>query len=157
MTKHSERARRELVSVVELIVLAFVISISVGAPLMPARAVTNHDVGMYDYHYVLKFTYVAPGDTVTWHNYGAAVHTATSNTSAWTQVSVNPGQSSLPIDMPLTPGNYTYHCLYHGGSPLYMWGAIIVSTAVPEFSSSFVVVVGMLVMALGLMLVRREL
>jgi LPXTG-motif cell wall-anchored protein len=38
-----------------------------------------------------------------------------------------------------------------------MWGAIIVSTAVPEFSSSFVVVVGMLVMALGLMLVRRKL
>jgi hypothetical protein len=38
MTKYSERARRELVSVVELIVLAFVIRIPVAVPLMLARA-----------------------------------------------------------------------------------------------------------------------
>jgi LPXTG-motif cell wall-anchored protein len=37
-----------------------------------------------------------------------------------------------------------------------MWGSIIVVTAVPEFSSSFVVVVGMLVIALGLMLIRKK-
>jgi plastocyanin len=157
MTKHSERARREFVSVVELVVLAFVIGIPIAGPLMPARASTNHDVNMYDYRFDLKFTTVAPGDTITWHNLGIAPHTATSNTTAWAQVSVSPGQSSPATLMPTLAGNYTYHCIYHGGAPNYMWGAIIVSTAVPEFSSSLVVVVGMLVMALGLMLVRRKL
>jgi plastocyanin len=157
MTRHSDRARREFVSVVELIILAFVIGIPVATPLMPARASTNYDVNMYDYYFDLKFTTVAPGDTVTWQNLGSFPHTATSNTTGLFDVSVNSGQSSLATTMPTLPGNYTYHCSYHGGAPNYMWGSIIVSTAVPEFSSSLVVVVGLLVMALGLMLIRRKL
>ena len=156
MTKHSERARREFVSVVELIVLVFVIGIPVAAPLMSVRAATTYTVGMYDFHYIQKFLTIAPGDSVIWHNYGSALHTSTSNTTVWDTGDVSPGTSSAAILMPTTPGNYTYHCYYHGGAPYHMWGAIIVSTAVPEFSSSFVVVVGMLVMALGLMLVRRK-
>jgi plastocyanin len=156
MRRYSERARRELASVLIITILAVVIGISVAAPLMPTRATTNWDVQMHDFYFSPKFTYVDPGDTVTWHNNGAAYHTATSNTSAWDTGDVSPGTSSAPITMPLTPGNYTYHCFYHGGPPFYMWGAIIVSTAVPEFSSSFVVVAGMLVIALGLMLVRRK-
>ena len=157
MKKYSERARRELVSVVVLIILAIVIGIAVLAPLMPARAVTNHDVNMSEYIFSPKFTTVAPGDTVTWHNSGIAPHTATSNTTAWPEVIVSSGQSSAAISMPTTPGNYTYICSFHFGLHNSMWGAIIVSTAVPEFSSSFVVVVGMLVIALGLMLVRGKL
>jgi plastocyanin len=157
MKNYSDRARREFVSVIMLIVLAFVIGISVAGPLMPARAATNHDVDMYDYYYLPQFTTVAPGDTVTWHNLGAAPHTATSNTTGLFDVAVSSGLSSPATNMTTTPGNYTYHCSYHGGFPHYMWGAIIVSTVVPEFSSSFVVVVGTLVMALGLMLARRKL
>ena len=140
-----------------LIALTFVIGISVAAPLMPARAATNHDVDLYDYYFLPKFLTVAPGDTVTWHNVGVAPHTATSNTTGVFDVSVSPGLSSAAITMPTAPGNYTYHCGYHGGAPHYMWGSIIVSAAVPEFSSSIFVVVGMLVIALGLMLVRRKL
>lgn len=157
MTKHSERARREFVSVVGLIVLAFVIGLSVAAPMMPARAATNHVVYMtVSYTFSPKFTTVAPGDTVTWHNNASTAHTATSNISAWSEVILNGGATSAAITMPTTPGNYTYICSYHFGSS-GMWGAIIVSTTVPEFSSSFVVVVGMLVIALELMLLRRKL
>lgn len=156
MSKHSERRRREIVSVVELIVLAFVIGIPVAAPLMPARAVTNHVVNIYDFYFSPQITTVAPGDTVTWHNMASATHTATSNDSAWTAVVIPGGQTSAAITMPTTPGTYDYRCTIH--FPYYptMWGAIVVSTGVPEFSSSLVVVVGMLVMAIGLMLVRRK-
>jgi len=157
MTKHSERARREFVSVVELIVLAFVIGIPVAAPLMPARAATNHVIGMWDFYYTPHSQTVAPGDTVQWRNYGAYQHTAKSNASAWTEVVVNPGVLSSPATvMPSTPGTYSYICSNHFATD-GMWGEIIVSTVVPEFSSSLVVVVGLLVMALGLMLVRRKL
>ncbi len=157
MKKYSERARRELVSAVVLIILAIVIGIAVLAPLMPARAVTNHVVEMHEYYFLPQFTTVAPGDTVTWHNSGIAPHTATSNTTAWLEVTVTSGLDSAATVMPMTPGNYTYICSFHFGLHNSMWGAIIVSTAVPEFSSSFVVVVGMLVIALGLMMVRRKL
>jgi len=142
--------------VLALIALTFVIGISVAAPLMPARAATNHDVYMHDYYFLPQFLTVAPGDTVTWHNVGAAPHTATSNTTGVFDVAVSAGSSSSATTMPTTPGNYTYHCSYHGGAPHYMWGAIIVSTVVPEFSSSFVVVVGMLLIAFELMLLRRK-
>jgi len=157
MTKYSERSRREFVSVLELIVLAFVIGIPVAAPLMPARAVTNHVVYMNDFYFSPKFTIVAPGDTVTWHNNASAEHTATSNTSAWSAVTLLGGQTSAAITMPSTAGTYDYICTIH--FPYYptMWGAIIVSNSVPEFSSSLIVVVGLLVMAVGLMLVRRKL
>ena len=140
-----------------LIVLAIVIGMAVLAPLMPARAVTNHVVEMHDYYFFPQFTTVAPGDTVTWHNNASIPHTATSNASAWTEVIVSAGlTSNPPTPTPMTPGNYTYICSFHFLQHNSMWGAIIVSTAVPEFSSSFVVVVGMLVVALGLMLVRRK-
>jgi plastocyanin len=156
MTKHSERARREFVSVLGFIVLAFVIGISVAAPMMPARAATNHVVYMtVGFTFAPKFITVAPGDTITWHNNASVAHTATSNSTAWPEVILSGGGTSAAITMPTTPGTYPYICSYHYGS-FGMWGEIIVSTAVPEFSSSFVVVVGMLLIAFELMLLRRK-
>lgn len=156
MTKHSDRARREFVSVVELVILMFVICIPVAIPLMPARAATTHTVGMYNFYFDKQFLTVAPGDSVIWHNYGSMTHTSTSNTSAWDTGDVSPGTSSAAILIPTTPGNYTYHCFYHSGYPYYMYGSIIVSTSIPEFSDSIVVVVGMLAIAIGLMFVRGK-
>ena len=155
MSKYSKRARREVVSVAVVAILAFVIFIPIAAVFIPTAAATNHVVDMVDYNFSPKFIPVAPGDTITWHNAGTILHTATSNTSAWAEVIVSPNMDSAPITMPTTPGNYTYICSIHFATHNTMWGAIVVSTDIPEFSSSLVVVMGMLAIALGLMLIRR--
>lgn len=151
----SKRARMESAAALGMTMLVFVMLVPIVVPFIPARAATNHVVDMNDYNFSPQFLTVASGDTVTWHNAGAHVHTATSNTSAWAEITLSAGQTSSPVTMPLTPGNYTYICSYHFSS-FGMWGAIVVSTVVPEFSGSLVVVVGMLAIALGMMLIIRR-
>ena len=154
-SRHSDRARRELVSVIALIALAGLVLVPMMIIMAPARASTNHIVNVFEYNYSPKFLTIAPGDTVSWHDNGSFSHTATSNTSQWTEVVVNPGQTSPPTTMPSIAGNYTYICSFHYSIHPSMWGAIIVDTSIPEFSSSSVAVLGMLVIGLALMLVRR--
>ncbi len=153
--RYSYRARRELVAAIVLIALLGLIMLPMMFLMTPAKASTNHIVDVYEYDYSPKFLPVAPGDTISWHNIGTLEHTATSNTSVWTEVFVLPGATSPPVTMPLTAGNYTYYCSFHFSSHPTMWGAIIVDTSIPEFSSSSIAVVGMLVIGLALMLVRR--
>ncbi len=149
--------RGEIARVIELTALALVIGVSLVGPVLPARAQTTHTIEMYDYYFVPTppaVMTINAGDHVVWHNNGAAEHTAQSNTSAWTTVSVSPTQTSSPITLN-TPGTYTYICNLH--YPIEnMWGIIEVQgTAVPEFSSTAMAVVGMLVIVIGLMVVGR--
>lgn len=153
---YAERARRERVSKSVLLILAAVVVMSLAAivPLStPSRGATTHTVEMFNFYFSPQFLTVAPGDSVIWHNSGTLAHTSTSNTSAWPEQVVNPGSSSPAVLMPTTPGTYSYICSFHFGA-YGMWGEIIVSTSVPEFSGAFVAVIGMLVIALGLILAR---
>ncbi len=143
-----------LIALVELTVMVFIVGLVLAMPSMPARAQTPHLIEMTDYAFTPQFVTISTGDTVQWHNGGTAAHTATSNTSAWPDVVLSPGQTSAAITINL-PGTYDYICSYHFN--LDMWGAITaVGNPVAEFSSSAVIVAGMLAMAIGLALASRR-
>ncbi len=139
-----------ITSAVLLVVIAFGMMVSI---IPNARAATNHEIGMYDYYFSPKFITIAPGDTVTWHNFSPyTTHTATSNTSAWPEKTVTTGSTSSPITL-TTPGNYTYICSIHFPLGFNMWGAIVVeSSTVPEFPSAMPIIAGFIVIMLGMML-----
>ncbi len=152
--KNSRRARSPLAMVVVLATIAVMALVPMLILIATPATATNHVVDMVDYDFSPKFLTVGPGDTVQWHNAGTLEHTATSNTSAWTEVIELPGATSSPRTMPSAGGNYTYICSFHFSTHPTMWGAIIVDTSIPEFSSSSFVVLGMMVIALCLMLIR---
>ncbi len=153
MRRFHKRPQDRLIWVFELTVMVFTVGFVLAAPALPARAAQNHLITMTDYAFTPQFLTIATGDTVQWVNNGAAAHTATSNTSAWTNVILSPTQTSamIPIN---APGTYDYYCLYH--ISFDMWGSITATgSVVPEFSSSAVVVVGLLVMAIGLIVASK--
>ena len=151
MDRFERRFRGEKAAVLGIALLVGMLSLAAVGFLLPnAMAATNHVIDMEDYFFSPKFTPIAPGDTVQWHNAGFHQHTATSNTSAWTEVILNADQTSSMITLN-TPGNYTYICSIHFASDK-MWGAIEVGTsAIPEFSSSLFVVLGLFALMIGMM------
>ena len=137
----------------ELTMLAFMIGLAIVMPAIPARAQTTWTIEMTDYQFTPKSQSINAGDHVVWHNGGAAAHTATSNTSAWTNVVLSPGQTSSPTTLTVG-GVYNYYCQYHVSFD--MWGSITVSGTIPEFSGELVVVIGLMAMMLGLMVLRTR-
>jgi quinohemoprotein ethanol dehydrogenase len=74
-----------------------------------------------DFFYTPKRVGVSVGDTVTWKNNGALIHTATDSKGAWNTGDIAPGDSgSVTFD---TAGTYTYNCQPHP----WMLGQVIVS------------------------------
>lgn len=149
MRRHYSKNKTVILSALGIIVLAFMF-IPAFAMLSQPVAAANHTVEVGEYFFNQKNIIINVGDTVTWHNGGAMAHTATSNNSQWTSISLPVGSTSTPLAFN-TPGVYPYHCAIH---PSLMWGSITVG-AVPEFSSSLVVV-GLMAMALGVMVVSRR-
>ena len=147
--RHYSRNKTAVLCAFELIVLAFMF-IPAFAMLSQPVAAANHVVQVGEYFFDQKDIIINVGDTVTWHNGGTVGHTATSNNSQWTSISLPVGFTSDPLTFN-TPGVYPYHCAIH---PSLMWGSITVG-AIPEFSSSLVVV-GLMAMALGVMIVGRR-
>ncbi len=152
MRRNRSSSRSEVVVVLELTLMAFLVGFALAAPAMPARAATPHTIQMNDFNFSPQFLTINSGDTVQWHNAAGVDHTATSNTSAWTEIILSPGQTSSAITLSV-PGVYDYICSIHYAA-YGMWGKITVQSAVPEFSSSIVVVAGMLAMAIGLIAPR---
>ncbi len=159
MVRSRTRRVHERIAALGLILVIFALSASVVVSMVPvAKATASHTINMYDYlgtyYFSPKFITIAPGDSVVWHNVGTMTHGSTSNTSAWTQISVAVGADSSPIVL-MNPGNYTYYCQYH--YTFGMWGAILVSGAIPEFPNSVMIVIGMIGVALVMFtLVRRR-
>jgi len=147
-----ERARAAAATL-EVIGFAMLLAITLTLPFAhPARAVTE-DVYAVDYEFLPKTITIDVGDTVRWTSNVSTPHTVTSDTGAWTPISLN-GVGSTGSHTFTAAGTYNYHCSFH--QSLGMTGTVIVSGAtVPEFSSGVVVVAGMMIMMLGLMFVRR--
>lgn len=105
-----------------------------------------------------QFTTISAGDSVQWRNLDTVTHTSTANSSdpqTWNFASVAPGATTATVTLN-TPGTYDYICTIHFSADK-MWGRIIVTgSGVPEFSSSLLVVVGMLGIVVGLMVLRRK-
>ena len=74
-----------------------------------------------DYRFTADNVQVSAGTTITWHNNGPSVHTATDNNGNFDTGEIQPGEdASVELD---TPGTYTYTCTLHP----WMSGQIIVA------------------------------
>jgi plastocyanin len=76
-------------------------------------------VKIVDFAFTPKNMQVRVGDTITWTNNGAMVHTATANNGHWNSGNLQPGQSFTFRFM--TAGLFPYRCNLH---PLQMTGNI---------------------------------
>jgi plastocyanin len=153
--RRGEESRQRALCVFELAILTFVVGAAIAVPMMPARAAQTWTVQMTEYQFTDKFLTISVGDSVVWHNSGSFSHSTTANgtdPATWDHT-VSPGTSSPAVPFTI-PGTYNYICKFHIGDN--MWGRITVQTVVPEFSGSFVVVAGMLAMAIGLVVAGRR-
>ena len=73
-----------------------------------------------DFFFTPRRVQAAVGESVTWQNNGASIHTATDSKGAWDTGDIAPGESkAVEFD---TPGTYTYNCSPHP----WMFGQVIV-------------------------------
>ena len=142
-----------LVSFVQVAVFVFMIATALAVPFLPtARAAATVSVEIIDLSFNPSSITIAPGDTVIWYNNETSTHH-----SVTSDVGVTPSFDSGEIVAGATwshtfdtEGTFTYHCMYH----TYMHGTVIVQTGIPEFSSSILVVAGILALMLGLIALR---
>jgi amicyanin len=138
------------------------------APVPPVRA-ANHAVAIAEFAFAPETLTITAGDTVTWTNEDAVIHTATGVNGAFDSGDLDQGESySLTFT---TPGTYDYLCTPH---PM-MTGRIVVVAAVagpsapaepsgevpnvamaaPENGTSLRFIGAVLLVAGALLLVRR--
>jgi amicyanin len=104
------------------LLLAVAALLLVGLPASPARGAT-HTVAIADFAFGPATLTITVGDTVTWTNEDAVVHTATSVNGAFDSGDLEQGASySLTFT---TPGTYDYLCTPHPS----MTGRIVVVAA----------------------------
>jgi plastocyanin len=142
-----------VVSFVQVAVFVSMVATALAVPFLPtARAAATVSVEIANYSFNPSTITISPGDTVIWYNNQTGVHhSVTSDTGvtpSFDSGEILPGATwSNTFD---TEGTFTYHCMYH----TYMHGTVIVGTAIPEFSSSILVVAGTLALMLGLIAIR---
>jgi len=139
------------------------------APVHPVRA-ANHAVAIAEFAFAPETLTITAGDTVTWTNEDAVIHTATSVNGAFDSGDLDQGESyTLTFT---TPGTYDYLCTPH---PM-MTGRIVVlaatagpsapaapsgevpnvAMAAPEGGQSLQFIGAVLLVAGALLLVRRN-
>ena len=84
---------------------------------IPARSAT-FTVQEQDFVFSPPNQTVSVGDTITWNNVGAIVHTSTSGTSGtasglWDSGTMTPGGPSFSFTFNVPAGNYPYYCTFH--------------------------------------------
>jgi len=102
------------------------------------HAIDTDPSGEPSYHYDPRELTVAPGATVTFVGGNVEPHTLTNDapqgSRAFDTGAVQPGQSAT-LTAPTTPGDYPFHCLFHGG----MTGTLhvqLASTTTPATSTT---------------------
>lgn len=72
---------------------------------------------------------VHPGDVVKWdYQGGANSHPTASDTQAWSTFTINSANLTHSVTFP-TAGTFAYHCTFHGGPGVGMFGVITVAAA----------------------------
>lgn len=90
-------------------------------------------VSVADYAFLPETTTIAVGKSVEWTNNGPSAHTVTSNTGAWSSMTLGAPSGMDPYGGPTgggtftntftTAGTYAYHCSIHAG----MTGVVVVT------------------------------
>lgn len=118
MNASLDRPRPILLAAVAALLLA---SLAVA----PARGAT-HEVAIVDFAFAPATLTITVGDTVTWTNEDAMIHTATSVNGAFDSGDLDQGESySLTFT---TPGTYDYLCTPH---PSMTGRIVVVAAAAP--------------------------
>ena len=98
-------------------------STSYGTTPTPVPQATPNTVLMANMSFTPGSVTITHGTAVTWKNIDAyAIHTATSDSSAWDTGNIATGASKAITFN--TPGTYSYHCFYHGA--MGMTGTVVV-------------------------------
>ncbi|MGD9713503.1 MAG: plastocyanin/azurin family copper-binding protein [Thermomicrobiales bacterium] len=87
----------------------------------PAALGAEHQIKIVDFAFEPQELAIAPGDTVTWTNVGAAPHTATATDQSFDTGVLNPGDSATQTFT--ESGEVSYFCAFHPS----MTGTITVS------------------------------
>jgi plastocyanin len=78
---------------------------------------------------------IKAGDVVTWqYQGGSATHPTASDNTAWSTFLINTANPTQSITFS-TPGNFPYHCTFHGGPGTGMFGSIKVDAVTPVHSA----------------------
>jgi len=90
-------------------------------------------ISVADFAFSPESVTIAAGKTVEWSNSGPSSHTVTSNTSAWSSMTLAAPSGMDPYGGPTgggtfvntfsSPGTYEYHCSIHAG----MTGVVVVT------------------------------
>jgi plastocyanin len=120
-------------------------------PLAPgARAATTWQVSIVNYDFQPDSLEIMPGDTVVWTNDGTVTHDVTESGGAWTSGSLLPDETFTKTFDTIDVVNY--YCSIHPT----MTGTVSVGTEIPEFSSTFLVVLGMMGLLIGVVVIRKK-
>jgi plastocyanin len=104
--------------------------ITAAALAVAAAAWAEKEIRIEDNKFVPKDVVVPKGEMIKWTNYGAVVHTSTSDTQIWDSGDIRPNQF-FKRKFNQT-GTFPYHCRYHA----LMKGSIRV-TETPVTPESF--------------------
>ena len=137
--------------------LAITILASLLVSIGPGVSASNQWVTIADYSFTPADLAIDIGDTVTWQNNASTTpHTATSTSApsggAFDSGTIAAGGGVFTHTFTVA-GSYSYECSFHPG----MTGTITVGSVIPEFSSFTFVAVGLVIVMLGLVFVRRRL
>ena len=82
-----------------------------------------------DNFYSPQLATIHPGDVVTWQYQGGTnFHPTASDTGAWTTFTINSANTANSLTFN-TAGSFPYHCNFHGGPGVGMYGVVTVATA----------------------------
>ncbi|MBU0685209.1 MAG: plastocyanin/azurin family copper-binding protein [Thermoplasmatota archaeon] len=151
-SEHGE-FRRSVIGLVVTGSLALMIGAALVTPLLPEVNAADAYVGISGFTFIPHEITVYAGQTIQWDNSDGSSHTATSNQSAFPELSIPAlGTGTLALN---TPGIYEYHCSLHSSSG--MWGVITaLDPSIPEFSSLAFVSLGLLVVFIGIVMASRN-
>lgn len=92
-----------------------------------ARA-TTITITVGDNFYSPQTVSISPGDVVTWQYQAGSVnsHPTASDNAAWATFTINSANVSKSLTF-ASPGSFPYHCEFHGGPNVGMYGLITVA------------------------------
>jgi plastocyanin len=152
MKDKRERVGWRLSSSVQIALFALFVVLALVLPFVPPARAATVNVSIVELQFQPSTINVQLGDTVIWTNNGALTHTVTSDGGAGPLDSGDIGSSGTYSHTFVSEGTYSYHCVHHPS----MQGTVTVGSAIPEYSSTALVALGLMVILIGLVAVGKN-
>ena len=152
MNSNHKRQGWRLSSSVQITLFATFVVLALALPFVPPARAATVDVSIVDLQFQPSTINVQIGDTVTWTNNGAFTHTVTSDGGSGPLNSGSLGTGGTYSFTFLSDGTYNYHCTFH----ISMKGTVTVGSVIPEYSSTALVALGLMVILIGLVALGKK-